>query len=181
MTVSSLLRVPLDIRGLQGFLDQTSRQGVDVALQRVDRNISRVFTNLFTTMRTEELNRYRDTLRRAVLLLSPRGAYAFIQQVSPRSPVTGRGRVRSQCSKPSRFWRLSGRLLRLFVFANLGGGPPGALQNLERSAQVGVSRRRGGLARLACGDQKNVCLHDQRIKNGGEPSQTFRKNTVGSQ
>ncbi|XP_059892786.1 glutamate receptor ionotropic, delta-1-like isoform X2 [Gadus macrocephalus] len=69
-----------DIRGLQGFLDQTSRQGVDVALQRVDRNISQVFTNLFTTMRTEELNKYRDTLRRAILLLSPHGAHTFIQQ-----------------------------------------------------------------------------------------------------
>uniref|UniRef100_A0A667XEJ2 Glutamate receptor n=1 Tax=Myripristis murdjan TaxID=586833 RepID=A0A667XEJ2_9TELE len=72
--------LPPDIRGLQGFLDQTSRQGVDVALQRVDRNISKVFTNLFTTMRTEELNRYRDTLRRAILLLSPHGAHTFIQQ-----------------------------------------------------------------------------------------------------
>ncbi|KAM6951810.1 glutamate receptor ionotropic, delta-1 isoform 2-T2 [Aplochiton taeniatus] len=69
-----------DIRGLQAFLDQTSRQGVDVSLQRVDRNISRVFNNLFTTMRTEELNRYRDTLRRAILLLSPQGAHNFIQQ-----------------------------------------------------------------------------------------------------
>uniref|UniRef100_A0A3B5QJR3 Glutamate receptor n=2 Tax=Xiphophorus maculatus TaxID=8083 RepID=A0A3B5QJR3_XIPMA len=72
--------IEYDIRGLQGFLDQTSRQGVDVALQRVDRNISKVFTNLFTTMRTEELNRYRDTLRRAILLLSPQGAHTFIQQ-----------------------------------------------------------------------------------------------------
>ncbi|XP_047232955.1 glutamate receptor ionotropic, delta-1 isoform X2 [Girardinichthys multiradiatus] len=72
--------IDYDIRGLQGFLDQTSRQGVDVALQRVDRNISKVFTNLFSTMRTEELNRYRDTLRRAILLLSPQGAHTFIQQ-----------------------------------------------------------------------------------------------------
>lgn len=32
-------------------------------------------------MRTEELNRYRDTLRRAILLLSPQGAHMFIQQV----------------------------------------------------------------------------------------------------
>lgn len=79
----TLIPAPLDIRGLQGFLDQTSRQGVDVALQRVDRNISKVFTNLFTTMRTEELNRYRDTLRRAILLLSPHGAHTFIQQVRP--------------------------------------------------------------------------------------------------
>ncbi|XP_017566057.1 glutamate receptor ionotropic, delta-1 isoform X1 [Pygocentrus nattereri] len=69
-----------DIRGLQGFLDQTSRQGLDVSLQRVDRNISGVFSSLFTSMRTEELNRYRDTLRRAILLLSPRGAQVFIHQ-----------------------------------------------------------------------------------------------------
>ncbi|XP_685683.4 glutamate receptor ionotropic, delta-1 isoform X2 [Danio rerio] len=69
-----------DIRGLQVFLDQTSRQGLDVSLQRVDRNISGVFSSLFTSMRTEELNRYRDTLRRAILLLSPRGAQVFIHQ-----------------------------------------------------------------------------------------------------
>uniref|UniRef100_A0A8C7VZ30 Glutamate receptor n=1 Tax=Oncorhynchus mykiss TaxID=8022 RepID=A0A8C7VZ30_ONCMY len=69
-----------DIRGLQTFLDQASRQGLDVSLQRVDRNVSRVFTNLFSTMQTEELNRYRDTLRRAVLLMSPRGAQVFIHQ-----------------------------------------------------------------------------------------------------
>uniref|UniRef100_A0A8C1SA67 Glutamate receptor n=2 Tax=Cyprinus carpio TaxID=7962 RepID=A0A8C1SA67_CYPCA len=69
-----------DIRGLQVFLDQTSRQGLDVSLQRVDRNISGVFSSLFTSMRTEELNHYRDTLRRAILLLSPRGAQVFIHQ-----------------------------------------------------------------------------------------------------
>uniref|UniRef100_A0A3P9JIB1 Glutamate receptor, ionotropic, delta 1a n=1 Tax=Oryzias latipes TaxID=8090 RepID=A0A3P9JIB1_ORYLA len=69
-----------DIRGLQTFMDQGSRLGLDVSLQRVDRNISRVFTDLFNTMRTEELNRYRDTLRRAVLLMSPRGAQVFIHQ-----------------------------------------------------------------------------------------------------
>ncbi|KAG5280254.1 hypothetical protein AALO_G00086880 [Alosa alosa] len=68
------------IRGLQGFLDQTSRRGLDVSLQRVDRNISGVFSSLFTSMRTEELNRYRDTLRRAILLLSPHGAQVFIHQ-----------------------------------------------------------------------------------------------------
>ncbi|KYO27769.1 glutamate receptor ionotropic, delta-1 [Alligator mississippiensis] len=71
-----------DIRGLQGFLDQASRLGLDVSLQKVDRNISRVFASLFTTMKTEELNRYRDTLRRAILLLSPRGAQTFINEVS---------------------------------------------------------------------------------------------------
>uniref|UniRef100_A0A8C8F538 Glutamate receptor n=1 Tax=Oncorhynchus tshawytscha TaxID=74940 RepID=A0A8C8F538_ONCTS len=76
-----------DIRGLQTFLDQASRQGLDVSLQRVDRNVSRVFTNLFSTMRTEELNRYRDTLRRAVLLMSPRGAQVFIHQVSGVLPT----------------------------------------------------------------------------------------------
>nr|XP_043870440.1 prolyl 4-hydroxylase subunit alpha-1-like [Solea senegalensis] len=85
-----------NIRGLQTFLDQTSRQGVDVSLQRVDRNISRVFTNLFTSMKTEELNRYRDTLRRAVLLLSPHAAHTFILQLQ-RAGVyhakTGRGKT----------------------------------------------------------------------------------------
>ncbi|KAM6443663.1 glutamate receptor ionotropic, delta-1 isoform 1-T2 [Liasis olivaceus] len=69
-----------DIRGLQGFLDQASKLGLDVSLQKVDRNISRVFANLFTSMKTEELNRYRDTLRRAILLLSPRGAQTFINE-----------------------------------------------------------------------------------------------------
>lgn len=62
-------------------MDQVSRLGLDVSLQRVDRNVSRVFNDLFNTMRTEELNRYRDTLRRAVLLMSPRGAQIFIHQV----------------------------------------------------------------------------------------------------
>ncbi|KAM9326965.1 glutamate receptor ionotropic, delta-1 [Gastrophryne carolinensis] len=69
-----------DIRGLQGFLDQASRLGLDVSLQKVDRNISRVFASLFTSMKTEELNRYRDTLRRAILLMSPRGAQIFINE-----------------------------------------------------------------------------------------------------
>lgn len=72
---------PSDIRGLQTFMDQASRLGLDVSLQRVDRNVSRVFTDLFNTMRTEELNRYRDTLRRAVLLMSPSGAQVFVHQV----------------------------------------------------------------------------------------------------
>ncbi|KAL7990313.1 hypothetical protein Chor_013743 [Crotalus horridus] len=71
-----------DIRGLQGFLDQASKLGLDVSLQKVDRNISRVFALLFTSMKTEELNRYRDTLRRAILLLSPRGAQTFINESS---------------------------------------------------------------------------------------------------
>lgn len=73
--------LPSDIRGLQTFMDQASRLGLDVSLQRVDRNVSRVFSDLFNTMRTEELNRYRDTLRRAVLLMSPRGAQVFVHQV----------------------------------------------------------------------------------------------------
>nr|XP_014341697.1 PREDICTED: glutamate receptor ionotropic, delta-1 [Latimeria chalumnae] len=69
-----------DIRGLQWFLDHASRLGLDISLQRVDRNISRVFASLFNTMKTEELNRYRDTLRRAILLLSPKGAQSFITE-----------------------------------------------------------------------------------------------------
>ena len=68
-------------------MDQSSRMGLDVSLQRVDRNVSRVFNDLFNTMRTEELNRYRDTLRRAVLLMSPRGAQVFIHQVGTKTPL----------------------------------------------------------------------------------------------
>lgn len=79
--LSVIISPPSDIRGLQAFMDQASRLGLDVSLQRVDRNVSRVFNDLFNTMRTEELNRYRDTLRRAVLLMSPRGAQVFIHQV----------------------------------------------------------------------------------------------------
>nr|KAF6456273.1 glutamate ionotropic receptor delta type subunit 1 [Rousettus aegyptiacus] len=76
-----------DIRGLQSFLDQASRLGLDVSLQKVDKNISHVFTSLFTTMKTEELNRYRDTLRRAILLLSPQGAHSFINEILFEKPL----------------------------------------------------------------------------------------------
>ncbi|XP_051724897.1 glutamate receptor ionotropic, delta-1 isoform X3 [Ctenopharyngodon idella] len=69
-----------DVRGMRGFLDQASRMGLDVSLQQVDRNVTKVFSTLFSTMRMEELNRYRDTLRRAILLLSPRTAQVFIHQ-----------------------------------------------------------------------------------------------------
>ncbi|KAI7804857.1 putative glutamate receptor ionotropic, partial [Triplophysa rosa] len=69
-----------DVRGLRGFMDQASRMGLDVSLQQVDRNVTMVFSTLFSTMRMEELNRYRDTLRRAILLLSPRTAQVFIHQ-----------------------------------------------------------------------------------------------------
>ncbi|KFO34004.1 Glutamate receptor delta-1 subunit [Fukomys damarensis] len=78
--LNAILLVHVDIRGLQSFLDQASRLGLDVSLQKVDKNISHVFTSLFTTMKTEELNRYRDTLRRAILLLSPQGAHSFINE-----------------------------------------------------------------------------------------------------
>ncbi|KAI4871730.1 hypothetical protein NFI96_018223 [Prochilodus magdalenae] len=73
------------VRGLRGFLDQASRMGLDVSLQQVDRNVSKVFSTLFSTMKTEELNRYRDTLRRAILLLNPRSAQVFIHQVRQTS------------------------------------------------------------------------------------------------
>ncbi|KAG7328713.1 hypothetical protein KOW79_008657 [Hemibagrus wyckioides] len=69
-----------DVGGLKAFLDQASRSGLDVSLQQVERNVSKVFLTLFSTMKTEELNRYRDSLRRAILLLSPRVAHAFINQ-----------------------------------------------------------------------------------------------------
>ncbi|XP_033891035.1 glutamate receptor ionotropic, delta-2-like [Acipenser ruthenus] len=70
-----------DIRGIQDFLDKVSQQGMDVALQKVENNINKMITGMFTTMRIEELNRYRDTLRRAILFMSPSTAKAFISEV----------------------------------------------------------------------------------------------------
>lgn len=71
----------LDIRGIEDFLDRTSQQGMDVSLQKVESNINMMITSLFRTMRVEELHRYRDTLRRAVLFMSPATAKAFITEV----------------------------------------------------------------------------------------------------
>ncbi|XP_077133366.1 glutamate receptor ionotropic, delta-2 isoform X2 [Ranitomeya variabilis] len=70
-----------DIRGIQEFLDRVSQQGMDVALQKVENNINKMITGLFATMRIEELNRYRDTLRRAILVMSPTTAKSFITEV----------------------------------------------------------------------------------------------------
>nr|XP_046204045.1 glutamate receptor ionotropic, delta-2 [Oncorhynchus gorbuscha] len=70
-----------DIRGIQDFLDKTSQQGMDVSLQKVESNINMMITSMFRTMRVEELHRYRDTLRRAVLFMSPITAKAFITEV----------------------------------------------------------------------------------------------------
>ncbi|XP_059506171.1 glutamate receptor ionotropic, delta-2 isoform X3 [Stegostoma tigrinum] len=69
-----------DIRGIQDFLDKASQQGMDVALQKVENNINRMISTMFATMRLEEMNRYRDTLRRAILFLSPQTAKAFVSQ-----------------------------------------------------------------------------------------------------
>ncbi|XP_062398953.1 LOW QUALITY PROTEIN: glutamate receptor ionotropic, delta-2 [Sardina pilchardus] len=70
-----------DIRGIEDFLDQSSQQGMDVSLQKVEANINMMITSMFRTMRMEELHRYRDTLRRAVLFMSPATAKAFITEV----------------------------------------------------------------------------------------------------
>ncbi|XP_006148848.1 glutamate receptor ionotropic, delta-2 [Tupaia chinensis] len=70
-----------DIRGIQEFLDKVSQQGMDVALQKVENNINKMITTLFDTMRIEELNRYRDTLRRAILVMNPATAKSFITEV----------------------------------------------------------------------------------------------------
>ncbi|XP_072289410.1 glutamate receptor ionotropic, delta-2 isoform X2 [Eucyclogobius newberryi] len=70
-----------DIRGIEDFLDRTSQQGMDVSLQKVESNINMMITSLFRTLRVEELHRYRDTLRRAVLFMSPATAKAFITEV----------------------------------------------------------------------------------------------------
>lgn len=75
-----------DIRGIEDFLDRTSQQGMDVSLQKVESNINMMITSLFRTMRVEELHRYRDTLRRAVLFMSPATAKAFITEV--RRPLS---------------------------------------------------------------------------------------------
>ncbi|XP_066567793.1 glutamate receptor ionotropic, delta-2 [Amia ocellicauda] len=70
-----------DIRGIQDFLDKVSQQGMDVSLQKVESNINMMITAMFRTMRVEELHRYRDTLRRAILFMSPVTAKAFIAEV----------------------------------------------------------------------------------------------------
>ncbi|XP_077457545.1 glutamate receptor ionotropic, delta-2 isoform X1 [Stigmatopora argus] len=70
-----------DIRGIEEFLDRASHQGMDVSLQKVESNVNMMITSLFRTMRVEELHRYRDTLRRAVLFMSPAIAKAFISEV----------------------------------------------------------------------------------------------------
>uniref|UniRef100_A0A674IQZ7 Glutamate receptor n=1 Tax=Terrapene triunguis TaxID=2587831 RepID=A0A674IQZ7_9SAUR len=70
-----------DIRGIQEFLDKVSQQGMDVALQKVENNINKMITGLFATMRIEELNRYRDTLRRAILVMNASTAKSFITEV----------------------------------------------------------------------------------------------------
>lgn len=71
----------LDIRGIQDFLDKSSQQGMDVSLQKVESNINMMITGMFRTMRMEELHRYRDTLRRAILFMSPASAKSFITEV----------------------------------------------------------------------------------------------------
>uniref|UniRef100_A0A8C4QJX5 Receptor ligand binding region domain-containing protein n=1 Tax=Eptatretus burgeri TaxID=7764 RepID=A0A8C4QJX5_EPTBU len=70
-----------DLRGLQLFLDEATRRGLSVSLQRVDSTVSSLLAGLFSSLPTEQLNRFRDLLRRAMLLLSPRNAKAFISQV----------------------------------------------------------------------------------------------------
>lgn len=81
----------LDIRGIQEFLDKVSQQGMDVALQKVENNINKMITTLFDTMRIEELNRYRDTLRRAILVMNPATAKSFITEVSKNCHGLGIG------------------------------------------------------------------------------------------
>lgn len=71
-----------DIRGIQVFLDRVSQQGMDVSLQKVETNINKMITGLFASLRIEELNRYRDTLRRAILVMNPSTAKSFITEVS---------------------------------------------------------------------------------------------------
>uniref|UniRef100_A0A4W3GFG5 Glutamate receptor n=1 Tax=Callorhinchus milii TaxID=7868 RepID=A0A4W3GFG5_CALMI len=69
-----------DIRGIQEFLGQAGRQGIEVSLQKVETSISSMFTSLFSTLGFDELSRFRDMLRRALLFLNPRTAKTFISE-----------------------------------------------------------------------------------------------------
>lgn len=146
----SLLPCP-DIRGLQSFLDQASRLGLDVSLQKVDKNISHVFTSLFTTMKTEELNRYRDTLRRAILLLSPQGAHSFINEVGG---ACGRRRGCSMAPGAAGFICLSCMgILDAGVTAHSREGRPGTTWLQSQGDMVAGSPTGGpGLAQLLGGE-----------------------------
>ena len=144
-----------DIRGLQSFLDQASRLGLDVSLQKVDKNISHVFTSLFTTMKTEELNRYRDTLRRAILLLSPQGAHSFINEVGdgawgPRS--SAQGSLRGDAGGPR---VLSARAWLEWVLEALDAGPTAHTTKGEPPAQLG--------SQLVPDKWCNVCPDAERL------------------
>lgn len=59
-----------------------------MSLQKVESNINMMITGMFRTMRVEELHRYRDTLRRAVLFMSPASAKAFITEVQYTNKIT---------------------------------------------------------------------------------------------
>ncbi|XP_067899075.1 glutamate receptor ionotropic, delta-2-like isoform X2 [Heterodontus francisci] len=69
-----------DIRGIQEFLGQAGQQGIEVSLQKVETSISNMFTGLFSTLGFDELSRFRDMLRRALLFLNPRTAKTFISE-----------------------------------------------------------------------------------------------------
>ncbi|KAK3540620.1 hypothetical protein QTP70_034370 [Hemibagrus guttatus] len=84
-----------NIRGIQDFLDRSSQQGMDVSLQKVESNINMMITGMFRTMRMEELHRYRDTLRRAVLFMSPASAKGFITEYKRHLSTT------SNCQTPN--------------------------------------------------------------------------------
>lgn len=103
----------------------------------MDKNISHVFTSLFTTMKTEELNRYRDTLRRAILLLSPQGAHSFINEVGdgawgPRSSAQGSLRGDSGGLQV-----LSARAWLEWMLEPLDAGPTAQTTKVETAAQLG--------------------------------------------
>ncbi|POI34957.1 hypothetical protein CIB84_001291, partial [Bambusicola thoracicus] len=105
-----------DIRGIQEFLDKVSQQGMDVALQKVENNINKMITGLFATMRIEELNRYRDTLRRAILVMNPLTAKSFLTEVMGRNSAEAARfdeaedcRDRDHC--PDRFTEEFGKIL----------------------------------------------------------------------
>lgn len=71
-------------------------------------------------MKTEELNRYRDTLRRAILLLSPQGAHSFINEVGCDGGCPGGAGVMVRVDCDTLLWsQICGRVSDM----NLWGGP----------------------------------------------------------
>uniref|UniRef100_A0A673LR30 Glutamate receptor n=1 Tax=Sinocyclocheilus rhinocerous TaxID=307959 RepID=A0A673LR30_9TELE len=145
-----------DVRGLRGFLDQASRMGLDVSLQQVDRNVTKVFSTLFSTMRMEELNRYRDTLRRAILLLSPRTAQVFIHQV-----------LETNLASKDSHWVYANEVTTvLFLLLKSFSHSPFSLQSFFDQSSITISSSISQLATWDSDRGLNGSLRENRAEHG---------------